>query len=77
MNIIIRMLAWKQYFCIDTNRDEESGRFQRLWEISFYLLGLFFISDVPFLGWLDYVKGYVGKMKRTTTQIDNVVSKND
>jgi len=41
----------------------------------FYLLGLFFVSNVvPFHGWLDYVKGYVGKMKRTTMEIDSLFS---
>uniref|UniRef100_A0A6N2L6F5 Uncharacterized protein n=1 Tax=Salix viminalis TaxID=40686 RepID=A0A6N2L6F5_SALVM len=41
----------------------------------FYLLGLFFISDVvPFHGWLDYVKGYLGKMKRTTMETDSLFS---
>uniref|UniRef100_A0A6N2LM82 Uncharacterized protein n=1 Tax=Salix viminalis TaxID=40686 RepID=A0A6N2LM82_SALVM len=62
MNIIIQMgmRSW--------------GDFKGLGDF-FYLLGLFFISDVvPFHGWLDYVKGYLGKMKRTTMETDSLFS---
>lgn len=75
MNIIVRMLAGKRYFGTDTNGDEESRRFQKALGDFFYLLGSFLVSDaVPFLGWLDFVKGIVGKMKRTATEIDCVFS---
>uniref|UniRef100_A0A6M2E970 Cytochrome P450 n=1 Tax=Populus davidiana TaxID=266767 RepID=A0A6M2E970_9ROSI len=75
MNIIVRMLAGKRYFGTDTNGDEESARFLKALGDFFYLLGLFLVSDaVPFLGWLDFVKGFVGKMKRTATEIDCVFS---
>ncbi|KAJ6295735.1 hypothetical protein OIU78_023715 [Salix suchowensis] len=74
MNIIVRMLAWKRYFGSDTKGMRSRGDFKGLGDF-FYLLGLFFVSDVvPFHDWLDYVKGYVGKMKRTTMEIDSVFS---
>ncbi|ESR36371.1 hypothetical protein CICLE_v10030381mg, partial [Citrus x clementina] len=35
--------------------------------------GLFLASDnIPFLGWLDTVKGYTGQMKRTAKELDDV-----
>ncbi|KDO39181.1 hypothetical protein CISIN_1g045409mg, partial [Citrus sinensis] len=45
---------------IDTNADDqESKRFQKALRDFLYLLGLFLASDnIPFLGWLDTVKGY-------------------
>ncbi|CAK7329778.1 unnamed protein product [Dovyalis caffra] len=46
-------------------RDKESRKVQKALADFFYLLRLFLVSDaVPFLGWLDLVKEYVGKMKR-------------
>ncbi|KAH7575158.1 hypothetical protein JRO89_XS02G0055800 [Xanthoceras sorbifolium] len=71
-NIIVRMIAGKQYFGTDV--DEESRRFQKALGNFFYLMGLYFISDtVTFLGWLDVVKGYINKMKRTARQLDYVL----
>ncbi|CAK7329779.1 unnamed protein product [Dovyalis caffra] len=72
-NIIVRVLAGKRYFGTESNGDEESRKVQKALGGFFYLLGLFLVSDaVPFLGWLDSVRGYVGKMKRTAREMDGV-----
>ncbi|KAK9176906.1 hypothetical protein WN944_028925 [Citrus x changshan-huyou] len=74
MNIIVRMVAGKRYYGWDTNADDqESKRFQKALRDFLYLLGLFLASDnIPFLGWLDTVKGYTGQMKRTAKELDDV-----
>lgn len=74
MNIIVRMVAGKRYYGRDTNADDqESKRFQKALRDFLYLLGLFLASDnIPFLGWLDTVKGYTGQMKRTAKELDDV-----
>ncbi|KAL9418015.1 hypothetical protein AB3S75_040922 [Citrus x aurantiifolia] len=74
MNIIVRMIAGKRYYGSDTNADDqESKRFQKALGDFLYLLGLFLASDnIPFLGWLDIVKGYTGQMKRTAKELDDV-----
>ena len=39
-----------------------------------YLSGIFMVSDaIPFLGWLDTVRGYTAKMKRTAREVDQVL----
>lgn len=74
MNIIVRMIAGKRYYDSDTNADDqESKQFQKTLGDFLYLLGLFLVSDnIPFLGWLDVVKGYTGQMQRTAKELDNV-----
>ena len=53
INIIVRMLAWKRYFGSNTNGDEESGRFQMLWEISSIYWGYSSFQMFCFLvGWI-------------------------
>ncbi|KAJ4845112.1 hypothetical protein Tsubulata_030344 [Turnera subulata] len=76
MNIIVRMIAGKRYNSGDSieGNNEESRRCQKAFSDFFHLMGLFLVSDaVPFLGWLDSVKGTVGKMKRTAREIDGVL----
>lgn len=76
MNIIVRMMAGKRYFSSNGAGDEESRRCQKALGDFFYLVGLFLASDtVPFLGWLDLMMGYVGKMKRTAKELDWVFGK--
>ncbi|KAK8304244.1 hypothetical protein V6Z11_D04G207200 [Gossypium hirsutum] len=66
-NIIVRMVAGKIYH----GTSEESRRFQKALSDFFYLAGLFLVSDtIPFLGWLDVVMGNIGKIKRTTKELD-------
>ncbi|KAL5790823.1 hypothetical protein ACOSQ2_005711 [Xanthoceras sorbifolium] len=74
MNIIVRMIAGKRYFGTDRGGDEESRRCQKALGDFFYLVGIFLASDtVPFLGWLDVVKGYKSKMKKTARELDYVI----
>ncbi|XP_031278170.1 xanthotoxin 5-hydroxylase CYP82C4-like [Pistacia vera] len=74
MNIIVRLMAGKRYFGTDASGDDpESRRCQKALGDFFYFVGLFLASDaVPCLGWLDYVKGYVGEMKRTARELDSI-----
>ncbi|KAJ4824769.1 hypothetical protein Tsubulata_045134 [Turnera subulata] len=75
MNIIVRMIAGKRYFGDNIEgSNEETRRCQKAFSDFLYLTGLFLVSDaVPLLGWLDSVKGTVGKMKRTAREIDSVL----
>ncbi|GAV75066.1 p450 domain-containing protein [Cephalotus follicularis] len=74
MDIIVRVIAGKQY--LGTNRTEngESRRCQKAMAIFFHFIGLLFFSDaVPVLGWIDKVTGYVGEMNRTARDVDSVL----
>ncbi|KAJ4716416.1 Cytochrome P450 protein [Melia azedarach] len=75
MNIIVRMIAGKRYFGSGTTaHDQESRQCQKALGDFLNLVGLFLASDnVPFLGWLDVVKGYTSKMKRTARELDTVL----
>ncbi|KAI9182046.1 hypothetical protein LWI28_021503 [Acer negundo] len=75
-NIMMRMIASKRYFCNDDGdrEEEESRRFQKAIGDFFCQMGLFYVSNtVPFLGWLDVVKGYTSKMKKTARELDYVL----
>ncbi|KAK1560437.1 hypothetical protein Q3G72_026672 [Acer saccharum] len=75
-NVIVRMIAGKRYFGTDDgdHDQEESRRFQKAIGDLFYLIGLFYFSDtVPFLSWLDVVKGYTSKMEKTARELDYVL----
>ncbi|GMJ03603.1 cytochrome P450, family 82, subfamily C, polypeptide 4 [Hibiscus trionum] len=70
-NTIVRMVAGKRHCGAKGSCDEESRRFQTALSNFLYLVGVFFVSDaVPFLGWLDVVMGNIGKIKRTTKELD-------
>ncbi|KAK9286448.1 hypothetical protein L1049_014845 [Liquidambar formosana] len=74
MNIIVRMVAGKRYFGTGACNDSESRRCQKAMGDFMYLVGLYMVSDaIPFLGWLDVVKGYMGEMKRTAREVDSVL----
>uniref|UniRef100_A0A6N2L7L2 Cytochrome P450 n=1 Tax=Salix viminalis TaxID=40686 RepID=A0A6N2L7L2_SALVM len=65
MNIIVRMISGKRYFSADAKGNQEAKRCQETLRNFLYLAGLNLVSDaVPLLGWLDLVKGFIGKMKR-------------
>ncbi|GAV68835.1 p450 domain-containing protein [Cephalotus follicularis] len=73
MDIIVRLIAGKQYLGTDRAHNDESRRCQKALANFFHLMGLNFFSDaVPLLGWIDIVKGYVGEMKRTARNVDCV-----
>lgn len=74
MNIIVRLIAGKRYFGDDVSGDDtESRRCQKALGDFFYFVGLFLASDAaPCLGCIDYVKGYVGQMKKTARELDCV-----
>ena len=39
-----------------------------------FLVGLFMVSDfIPFLGWLDRLRGYTAEMKRIAKEVDHVL----
>ncbi|KAK1395068.1 Transmembrane epididymal protein 1-like [Heracleum sosnowskyi] len=74
MNIIVRMLAGKRYFGKGGNQDKDSSRFQKAIEDFMHLVGLFMVSDaVPLLGWIDLLRGYKGKMKKTAKELEHVL----
>lgn len=71
MNITVRMLAGKRYTGFGPGGDEESRQCQKALASFFYFTGMLMTSDsVPFLGWLDVVKGYVGEMRKTAKELD-------
>ncbi|TXG64447.1 hypothetical protein EZV62_011441 [Acer yangbiense] len=72
-NVIVRMIASKRYFGNDDDdhEEEESRRFQKAVGDFCYQMGLFYISNtVPFL---DVMKGYTSKMKKTARELDYVL----
>lgn len=70
-NITVRMVAGKRY----SGDDEESRLCQRAMAKFFRFWGMFMVSDsVPWLGWLDSARGYVGEMKKTARELDCVLS---
>lgn len=74
MNIIVRMISGKRYFSADAKGNQEAKRCQEALGNFFYLVGLNLASDaVPLFSWLDLVKGYTGKMKRTARELDCVL----
>ncbi|KAF3435664.1 hypothetical protein FNV43_RR22755 [Rhamnella rubrinervis] len=76
MNIIVRMVAGKSYFGPGPSGVEESRKCQKALASLFWFLGLFMATDaVPFLGWLDVVRGYVREMKKTARDLDCVLGR--
>ncbi|KAB5541382.1 hypothetical protein DKX38_014356 [Salix brachista] len=74
IDIIFRMISGKRYFSADAKGNQETTRCQETVRNFFYLAGLNLASDaVPLLGWLDLVKGFIGKMKRTARELDSVL----
>nr|XP_048336931.1 xanthotoxin 5-hydroxylase CYP82C2-like [Ziziphus jujuba var. spinosa] len=72
MNIRVRMLAGKRYFGTSSD-DQESRQCQEALRCLSYIAGMFMASDtVPFLGWLDVVKGFVRETKKTARELDCV-----
>ncbi|KAF3435659.1 hypothetical protein FNV43_RR22750 [Rhamnella rubrinervis] len=76
MNIIVRMVAGKRYFGSDPSGVEESRQCQKAMASFFYFIGIFMATDaVPFLGWLDVVRGHVREMKKTARDLDCVMGR--
>ncbi|KAF3435654.1 hypothetical protein FNV43_RR22745 [Rhamnella rubrinervis] len=76
MNIIVRMVAGKRYFGSGSSGAEESRQCQKALASFLYFVGVFMATDaVPFLGWLDFVRGYVREMKKTARDLDCVVGR--
>ncbi|KAF3435663.1 hypothetical protein FNV43_RR22754 [Rhamnella rubrinervis] len=76
MNIIVRMVAEKRYFGSGPSGAEESRQCQKALASFLYFVGVFMATDaVPFLGWLDVVRGYVREMKKTARDLDCVLGR--
>nr|AYM55679.1 cytochrome P450 [Croton stellatopilosus] len=76
LNIIVKMIAGKRFFDSNGVRDKDSRQFSKTLEGFSYFVGLFYFSDtIPFLGWLDSLRGSVGEMKRVAKEIDDVLAK--
>ncbi|KAG8634870.1 xanthotoxin 5-hydroxylase CYP82C4 [Manihot esculenta] len=77
VNIIAKMISGKRYFSgSNAIKDEDSRQFCKAIKDFFYLAGLFLASDsIPFLGWFYFVKGYVGEMKKTAKELDEVLER--
>ncbi|XP_034681918.1 cytochrome P450 CYP82H23-like [Vitis riparia] len=72
-NVVVSAVAGKRYFGAVTN-DYEPRQCRKALGDFLYLLGIFMVSDaIPFLGWLDTVRGYTAKMKRTAREVDQVL----
>ena len=72
-NVMVSAVAGKRYFGTVTN-DYESRQCRKALGDFLYLQGIFMVSDaIPFLGWLDTVRGYTAKMKRTAREVDQVL----
>lgn len=73
LNVVVRAIAGKRYFGIHDIGDEPK-RGKKALDDFMYLVGLFMVSDaIPFLGWLDTLKGWTAKMKRAAKELDHVL----
>ena len=73
LNVVVRAIAGKRYFGTHACGDEPK-RGKKAFEDFIILLGLFMVSDViPFLGWLDTMKGFTAEMKRVAKEVDYVL----
>ncbi|KAL8116189.1 hypothetical protein AgCh_022618 [Apium graveolens] len=73
-NIVVRTVAGKKYSGTGVHGNEESRRFQKAMANFMHLGGLLMVSDaIPLLGWIDTVRGYKGKMKKTAEEIDHIL----
>ncbi|XP_034681202.1 xanthotoxin 5-hydroxylase CYP82C2-like [Vitis riparia] len=68
-NLVMRTVAGKRCGNGESRWCQALGDFMNL-------MGQFMVSDaVPFLGWLDTVRGYTAKMKGTARQLDQVIGR--
>lgn len=73
LSVMVRAISGKRYFGIHADGDEPK-RGKKALDDFIVLLGLFMVSDaIPFLGWLDKVRGYTSKMTRIAKEMDDVV----
>ncbi|KAL3722464.1 hypothetical protein ACJRO7_034783 [Eucalyptus globulus] len=76
MNITVRMVAGKRYLSGNEGDEEESSRCRKALGDFSHLVGEFMVSDaIPFLGWLDVLRGRVAEMKRTAKELDWVLGR--
>jgi len=77
LNVIVRMVAGKRYFGVNTNPsdDKEARQCQKIMRDFFYFLGLFLVSDnIPFLRFLD-LGGHEKAMKKIGEEMDIMMEK--
>ena len=68
MKVVLRAIAGRRSF------GDEPKRGKKTLDDLISLLGLPMISDaIPFLGWLDKLRGYTAEMKRIATEVDYVL----
>ena len=68
MKVVLRAIAGKRYF------GDEPKRGKKALDDLMFLVGLFMVSDfIPFLGWLDRLRGYTAEMKRIAKEVDHVL----
>ncbi|KAJ9704894.1 hypothetical protein PVL29_003106 [Vitis rotundifolia] len=79
LNVVVRAISGKPYFGTHACGDEPK-RGKKAFDDFMILVGLFMVSDaIPFLGWLDTVKGFTARMKRVAKEEhrQNRLSAND
>ncbi|KAL6348040.1 hypothetical protein AAG906_037769 [Vitis piasezkii] len=75
MNVMARAIAGKRYFGTHACGDEPK-RGKKALDDFMLLVGLFMVSDaIPFLGWLDTVKGYTTDMKKIAKEVDYLLGR--
>ncbi|RVW61141.1 Cytochrome P450 82C4 [Vitis vinifera] len=75
MNVMVRAIAGKRYFGTHACGDEPK-RGKKALDDFMLLVGLFMVSDaIPFLGWLDTVKGYTTDMKKIAKEVDYLLGR--
>ncbi|WJZ83775.1 hypothetical protein VitviT2T_003430 [Vitis vinifera] len=75
MNVMVRAIAGKRYFGTHAC-DDEPKRGKKALDDFMLLVGLFMVSDaIPFLGWLDTVKGYTTDMKKIAKELDYLLGR--
>ncbi|KAL6347993.1 hypothetical protein AAG906_037722 [Vitis piasezkii] len=75
MNVMVRAIAGKRYFGTHACGDKPK-RGKKALDDFMLLVGLFMVSDaIPFLGWLDTVKGYTTDMKKIAKELDYLLGR--
>ncbi|KAF9600416.1 hypothetical protein IFM89_009331 [Coptis chinensis] len=74
LNVVTRMVSGKQNYGTKARLGlNEAKHFKKVIDDAAQFMGNLVISDIfPSLGWLDYMLGHVGAMKKTAKELDSI-----
>ncbi|KAF9600195.1 hypothetical protein IFM89_005019 [Coptis chinensis] len=76
LNLVTRMVSGKEHVGTNARRgDSEAKYYKKVIDDAAHFMGNLVISDIfPSLGWLDYLLGHDGSMKKTGKELDSIFS---